>query len=86
MTATATICYLSMTRVRGRFPCTRPRRGEQSMRMIGRVAQVIGLTLPALAVVLELNGAITARPMLVMLLFSVACFWLGRIVEGYSQP
>ena len=56
------------------------------MRAIGRTAQMIGLTLPALAVVLELNGAITARPMLVMLLFSVACFWLGRLVEGYSQP
>ncbi len=56
------------------------------MRAIGRAAQMIGLTLPALAVILELNNAITARPMLVILLFSVACFWLGRIVEGYSQP
>lgn len=55
------------------------------MRTIGRLAQLIGLTLPALAVVLELNGRIGSRPMLVMLLFSVACFWLGRIVEGYSQ-
>jgi hypothetical protein len=45
---------------------------------------LIGLVIPALAVVLELNGGITARPMLVMLLFSVACFWLGRIIEGYS--
>jgi hypothetical protein len=56
------------------------------MRAIGRTAQMIGLTLPALAVVLELNGAITARPMLGMLLFSVACFWLGRIIEGYAEP
>lgn len=55
------------------------------MRAIGKTAQMIGLTMPALAVVLELNGGITSRPMLVMLLFSVACFWLGRIVEGYGQ-
>jgi hypothetical protein len=55
------------------------------MRAIGKAGQMIGLTLPALAIVLELNGSITSRPMLVMLLFSVACFWLGRIIEGYSQ-
>ena len=56
------------------------------MRTLGKLGQFVGLTLPALAVVLELNGSITSRPMLVMLLFSVCCFWLGRIVEGYSAP
>ncbi len=55
------------------------------MQSIGKAGQMIGLTMPALAVILELNGSITSRPMLVMLLFSVCCFWLGRIVEGYAR-
>ena len=53
--------------------------------MIGRFGQLIGLTLPALAVILELNGSITSGPMLVMLVFAGCTFWLGRILEGYAS-
>ncbi|MFM8735570.1 MAG: hypothetical protein ACKOC8_10290 [Pirellulales bacterium] len=54
------------------------------MRAIGRLGQLVGLTLPALAVMLELNGRITSGPMLGMLVFSVCCFAIGRILEGYA--
>jgi hypothetical protein len=55
------------------------------MRVVGRFAQFAGLTIPALAVILELNGRITSGPMLSMLVFSVCCFGIGRILEGYAR-
>jgi len=54
------------------------------MRAVGRLGQFAGLTIPALAVLLELNGRITSGPMLGMLVFSVCCFGIGRILEGYA--
>ena len=54
------------------------------MKAIGRLGQLAGLVLPALAVVLQLNNSITTGPMLVMLVFAACCFWLGRILEGYA--
>ena len=61
-----------------------PAPGADRVRAIGRFGQLVGLTLPALAVLLELNGSITSGPMLGMLVFSVCCFAIGRIVEGYA--
>lgn len=54
------------------------------MRTVGKLGQMIGLTVPALAVVMELSGRITSGPMLGMLVFSVCCFAIGRILEGYA--
>ena len=54
------------------------------MRSLGRCGQFLGLALPALAMVLELNRAITLGQMLAMLVAAVCCFWIGRIVEGYA--
>ena len=53
------------------------------MRVIGRIGQLIGLGLPALAVLLELSGRITSGPMLGMLVFSICCFSIGWIFERY---
>ena len=53
------------------------------MRLIGRIGQLVGLGLPALAVLLELGGQITSGPMLGMLVFSVCCFSIGWIFERY---
>jgi len=50
----------------------------------GRFGQFLGLAIPALAVLLELNRAISLGQMLMMLVASVCCFWIGRIVEGYA--
>lgn len=54
------------------------------MRMIARLAQWLGLALPAAAVLLELGGRITLGQMLMMLVCAVCSFWIGRIVEAYS--
>ncbi len=54
------------------------------MRAIGRLGQFAGLTVPAIAVMLELSGRISSGPMLGMLVFSVCCFGIGRILEGYA--
>ncbi len=54
------------------------------MRAVGRTGQMLGLTIPALAVVMELSGRISSGPMLGMLVFSVCCFAIGRILEVYA--
>jgi hypothetical protein len=59
---------------------------KPDMRAIGRAGQWLGLALPALAVVLELNRSISLGQMLMMLVAAVSCFWIGRILEGYAAP
>ena len=55
------------------------------MRGLGRIGQFLGLALPALAIILELNHAISLGQMLMLLVAAVCCFWIGRILEGYSR-
>jgi len=55
------------------------------VRAIGRLGQLLGLGIPALAVVLELNHSISLGRMLVMLVAAVCCFWIGRILEGIGS-
>ena len=55
------------------------------MAVVGRCAQFLGLVLPAAAIILELQHAISLGQMLVMLVAAVCCFWIGRILEGYSR-
>jgi hypothetical protein len=55
------------------------------MRGLGRGFQVLALTLPPLAMVLQLGEAISLGQMLTMLVAAVCCFGIGRIVEGYSR-
>lgn len=55
------------------------------MRAAGRLAQLLGLTLPAVAVVLELGHTISLGQMLMMLVAAVCCFGIGRILEGYAR-
>jgi hypothetical protein len=55
------------------------------MAALGRLGQFLGLAIPAVAVLLELNHAISLGQMLVMLVAAVCCFWIGRILEGYSR-
>jgi hypothetical protein len=56
------------------------------MREVGKLLQVLGLTLPPLAIVLNLMGEL-AKPlqMLSMLLVAVCLFLMGRLVEGYAK-
>ena len=56
------------------------------LRAIGKAGQWLGLTVPAVAVLLELNHRISLGQMLMMLVAAVCCFWIGRILEGYAGP
>ena len=55
------------------------------MAALGRLGQFLGLAIPAVAVLLELNHAISLGQMLVMLVAAVCSFWIGRILEGYFR-
>ena len=59
------------------------------MRTLGRALQMLALTLLPLAVVLELTGGLARSfglaDMLIMLVFGILAFCLGRLLEGYGQ-
>ena len=59
------------------------------MQGLGRLLQLVGLTALPLAMLLELsNGlgrAFHLSEMVVMLVFGVSAFMLGRLIEGYSR-
>ena len=54
------------------------------MARLGRALQVLGLVLPPLSIVLQLQSVITLGQMLTILVVAVSAFWLGRIMEGYA--
>ena len=51
------------------------------MPSIGRLLQIVGLTLPPLSIVLQFG----AVKMFASLVFSVCLFLIGRIIEGYAR-
>jgi hypothetical protein len=58
------------------------------MRALGKLLQIVGLILLPLSMVMELSGGL-GRPfgvsdMIIMLLFGLGVFYVGRVVEGYS--
>ena len=63
---------------------TRHSTPPSSMRLIGQLGQRLGLVIPAVAIILELNHSISLGQMLTLLVGAVCLFWIGRIVEGYS--
>jgi len=63
-----------------------PREERRMLRAIGKAGQLLGLTVPAVAILLELNHRISLGQMLMLLVAAVCCFWIGRIHEGYSRP
>jgi hypothetical protein len=56
----------------------------RAVRAVGRLGQMLGLIIPAFAVILELGGTIRLGQMLVMLVTAVCCFTIGRLLEGYA--
>ena len=58
---------------------------RDSMRGVARLMQLVGLTAPPLAIVLQLSETISLGQMLTILVASVCLFWIGRIMEGYSR-
>ena len=59
------------------------------MKMTGRLLQQIALIALPLAMVLELTGlmgrSFGLSEMLIMLVFGIVAFLLGRMLEGYGQ-
>ena len=59
------------------------------MKAFGRFLQIIGLFLLPLAMFLQLTSSLGrsfhVSEMVIMLVFGVAAFYLGRIVEGYAS-
>ncbi len=59
------------------------------MKSLGRSLQFFALALLPLAMVAEMSGALGRKfgvsDMLVMLVFGLAIFGIGRIVEGYAN-
>jgi hypothetical protein len=77
-------CYHRRGTAGGRPPVVRSLE-TSFMAAVGRLGQVLGLAIPAAAVVLELNRAISLGQMLVMLVAAVCCFSIGRILEAYGR-
>jgi hypothetical protein len=66
-------------------PSLPPSLTHSLMYSLGRLLQLIGLTVPPLSIVMQLMDSIKANQMLVMLLASVCAFGIGRILEGYGR-
>lgn len=59
------------------------------MKFFGRSLQILGLGLLPLSMVIELTGgggeSFGTRDMLVMMVFGVSAFYVGRILEGHAR-
>ena len=59
------------------------------MKSLGRNLQLLALFILPVAVVLEMSGVLGrdrgVADMLLMMGFGIACFGIGRIMEGYAQ-
>ena len=59
------------------------------MKSLGRALQFFALVLLPLAMLMELSGALGrsagVADMLKLLGFGIACFGIGRIIEGYAK-
>ena len=55
------------------------------MYTLARLLQMAGLTIPLLAIVAQLNQAITAGKMLLFLVVSVLVFSIGYLLQRYTE-
>ena len=59
------------------------------MRLVGRLLQICGLIILPVAMFLEMSDglgrAIGLSQMVIMLVFGIASFYLGWILEGYAR-
>lgn len=59
------------------------------MRVLGRLLQILGLTLLPLSMLLELNQSLGrdfgVSDMVIMLVFGFAVFYVGRFLEGLGR-
>jgi hypothetical protein len=60
------------------------------MRSFGRALQMFAMIILPLGMVLEFTGGFSSRPfgvanLLIVMCFGIACFGIGRIIEGYGS-
>jgi hypothetical protein len=64
------------------------------MRTLGKLLQVAGLVTLPLAMMMQVTGGVraptgqgfTVSAMLLLMIFGVGLFSLGRLMEGYARP
>jgi hypothetical protein len=56
------------------------------MRPIARLLQLVGLTIPPLAIIAELGHHISTKQMLQFLIVSVCVFLTGYLLQQYTGP
>jgi hypothetical protein len=54
------------------------------MQSVARLLQLVGLTIPPLAIIAQLTGSIDLKQMLGFLVASVAVFSIGYLMQRYS--
>jgi hypothetical protein len=54
------------------------------MYTLGRLLQIVGLTIPPLSIISQLAGLITPGKMLQFLVVSIAVFAIGHLLQRYS--
>jgi hypothetical protein len=57
------------------------------MRHFGKFLQLVGLTVPLVAMYLEISGGFVrdgVADLLLAMVASVCAFYIGRIIEGYA--
>jgi hypothetical protein len=58
---------------------------EKFVRSLGRLLQIVGLSLPILAIVMQVMEQVSVGQMLVMWVAAMCTFYIGRIMEGYAR-
>jgi hypothetical protein len=58
---------------------------EEFVRSLGRLLQIVGLSLPILAIVMQVMEQVSVGQMLVMWVAAMCTFYIGRIMEGYAR-
>ena len=58
---------------------------EKNVRGMGRLMQLAGLTLPIVAVLMQVTDQLSVGRMLVMAVAAISLFYIGRILEGYAR-
>ena len=68
----------------GHLPHVVPTTTMRPMRSFGRLLQLISLVALPAAMAVQLFGGLRPAQLLVALVCGATCFYLGRMIEGYS--
>ena len=76
-----------MANVAAKAPCVIGQHGreEDRVRSVGRLLQIVGLGLPAVAILMQITDRLSVGKMLVLAVAALSLFYIGRILEGYAR-